>query len=30
MFTPQDWDQLVVDHAPPNALLVATDPSGYE
>jgi GNAT superfamily N-acetyltransferase len=25
LFTPQDWDQLVADHAPPNALLVATD-----
>jgi ribosomal protein S18 acetylase RimI-like enzyme len=23
MFTPEDWDQLVVDHAPPNVLLVA-------
>jgi ribosomal protein S18 acetylase RimI-like enzyme len=25
MFTPQDWDQLVADHAPPNVLLVAVD-----
>lgn len=28
MFTPHDWDQLVVDHAPPKALLVATDATG--
>lgn len=27
MFTPQDWDQLVADHAPPNVLLVAADPN---
>ena len=26
MFTPEDWDRTVSDHAPPNALLVATDP----
>ena len=26
MFCPQDWDQLVTDHAPPDALLVAADP----
>jgi ribosomal protein S18 acetylase RimI-like enzyme len=25
MFTPQDWKQLVDDHAPPNVLLVAID-----
>jgi len=25
MFTPQDWDQLVADHVPPNVLLVAVD-----
>ena len=25
MFAPEDWDQLVADHAPPNVLLVATD-----
>jgi ribosomal protein S18 acetylase RimI-like enzyme len=25
MFTPQQWDELVADHAPPKALLVATD-----
>jgi GNAT superfamily N-acetyltransferase len=25
MFTPQQWDDLVADHAPPKALLVATD-----
>jgi ribosomal protein S18 acetylase RimI-like enzyme len=25
MFTPQDWDQLVADHLPPNVLLVAVD-----
>lgn len=28
MFTPQDWDQLVIDHAPPNVLLVADDQAG--
>jgi|SRR5919202_538643 ribosomal protein S18 acetylase RimI-like enzyme len=28
LFTPEDWDRLVADHAPPNALLVATDPAG--
>ncbi len=28
MFTPEDWDQLVADHAPPNVLLVATDQAG--
>jgi len=28
MFTPEDWDQLVADHAPPNVLLVATDHAG--
>lgn len=27
MFTPRDWDNLVADHAPPNMLLVAVDPS---
>jgi len=25
MFAPQDWDQLVADHKPPNVLLVAVD-----
>jgi ribosomal protein S18 acetylase RimI-like enzyme len=25
MFSPDDWDRLVADHAPPNVLLVATD-----
>jgi ribosomal protein S18 acetylase RimI-like enzyme len=25
MFTPQDWEQLISDHQPPNALLVAVD-----
>jgi GNAT superfamily N-acetyltransferase len=25
MFSAQDWDQLVADHAPPDALIVATD-----
>ena len=25
MFTADDWDKLVADHAPPNVLLVATD-----
>jgi ribosomal protein S18 acetylase RimI-like enzyme len=25
MFTPQDWDQLVADHQPPDVLLVAVD-----
>ncbi|HEX6523889.1 MAG TPA: GNAT family N-acetyltransferase, partial [Streptosporangiaceae bacterium] len=25
MFGPQDWDQLVADHQPPNVLLVAVD-----
>jgi GNAT superfamily N-acetyltransferase len=28
MFTAQHWDQMVIDHAPPNALLVATDAAG--
>ncbi len=28
MFGPQDWDQLVADHQPPDVLLVATDPQG--
>ena len=28
MFTAQHWDQLVIDHAPPNALFVATDAAG--
>jgi ribosomal protein S18 acetylase RimI-like enzyme len=27
MFSPEDWDRLVADHAPPNVLLVATDPA---
>ncbi len=25
MFSPDDWDKLVTEHAPPNVLLVATD-----
>lgn len=29
MFAPHDWDQLVADHAPPNALFVATDHTGH-
>jgi len=28
MFSPEDWDQLVADHAPPNVLLVAADAAG--
>jgi ribosomal protein S18 acetylase RimI-like enzyme len=28
MFTAAGWDRLVADHAPPNVLLVATDPAG--
>jgi ribosomal protein S18 acetylase RimI-like enzyme len=28
MFTPEDWDELVAEHAPPNVLIVATDPTG--
>jgi hypothetical protein len=28
MFAPEDWDQLVADHAPPKVLLVATGPAG--
>ena len=28
MFTPEDWDRLVADHAAPNVLLVATEPAG--
>jgi len=28
MFTPEDWDQLVADHTPPNVLLVATGHAG--
>jgi ribosomal protein S18 acetylase RimI-like enzyme len=28
MFTAEEWDQLVADHAPPNALLVATNEDG--
>jgi ribosomal protein S18 acetylase RimI-like enzyme len=28
MFTAQHWDHLVIDHAPPDALLVATDAAG--
>ena len=28
MFTPEDWDQLVADHAPPRVLLVATGRTG--
>ena len=25
MFPPEEWDKLVIEHAPPDALLVATD-----
>lgn len=28
IFTPQDWQQLVADHEPPNVLLVAVDGTG--
>lgn len=28
MFPPEEWDKLVVDHGPPNALLVAADALG--
>jgi GNAT superfamily N-acetyltransferase len=28
MFAPEDWDQLVADHAPPNVLLVGIDQAG--
>ena len=28
MFAPEDWDQLVADHAPPKVLLVATGGAG--
>ena len=28
MFPHEEWDKLVIEHAPPNALLVATDESG--
>ena len=28
MFSPEDWDKLVADHAPPNVLLVAIDEAG--
>src|SRR5262249_18400548 len=28
MFPPDEWDKLVIDHAPPNALFVAIDDSG--
>jgi GNAT superfamily N-acetyltransferase len=28
LFTPEDWDRLVADHAAPNVLLVATDRAG--
>jgi ribosomal protein S18 acetylase RimI-like enzyme len=28
MFPPQEWDTLVAEHAPPNALLVAIDETG--
>jgi ribosomal protein S18 acetylase RimI-like enzyme len=28
MFPPEEWDKVVIEHAPPNALLVATDESG--
>jgi ribosomal protein S18 acetylase RimI-like enzyme len=28
MFSPEEWDKLVADHAPPNVLLVAIDEAG--
>jgi ribosomal protein S18 acetylase RimI-like enzyme len=28
MFPPEEWDKVVMDHAPPNALLVAEDETG--
>jgi ribosomal protein S18 acetylase RimI-like enzyme len=28
MFPPEEWDKVVMEHAPPNALLVATDERG--
>jgi ribosomal protein S18 acetylase RimI-like enzyme len=28
MFPPEEWDQLIVEHAPPNSLLVAIDDAG--
>jgi ribosomal protein S18 acetylase RimI-like enzyme len=28
MFPPQEWDELIVEHRPPNVLLVAIDASG--
>jgi ribosomal protein S18 acetylase RimI-like enzyme len=28
LFAPEDWDELVAGHAPPNVLLVATDEAG--
>jgi ribosomal protein S18 acetylase RimI-like enzyme len=28
MFAPEEWDELVAEHAPPNVLLVATDQAG--
>jgi ribosomal protein S18 acetylase RimI-like enzyme len=28
MFPPEEWDKLVIEHAPPNALLVALDEPG--
>jgi ribosomal protein S18 acetylase RimI-like enzyme len=28
MFPPEEWDKVVLDHAPPNVLLVATDEPG--
>lgn len=28
MFPPEEWDKLVIEHAPPNALLVAIDQPG--
>jgi ribosomal protein S18 acetylase RimI-like enzyme len=28
MFPPQEWDELIVEHQPPNVLLVAVDASG--
>ena len=28
MFSPEEWDNVVIEHAPPNALLVAIDETG--
>ena len=29
MFPPEEWDREVADHAPPNVLMVATEPEGH-